>query len=75
MFRHTKNIFIWIMTVVIMFALCSPVTGSLLGLLIISQNVNSLATVFVGVIGGIIIAYYFPIIANDFINTFKFLKR
>lgn len=75
MFKLGKNIFIWIATALIMFALCSPITGSLLGLLFISQNVNSLLTVLLGIICGVILAYYLPLIIVDFRNISKLLKR
>lgn len=66
MFKLPKNILGWIATVIIMFAVCSPITGSLAGILFISQNVNSLFTVILGILCGIIIAFYTPIIKNYF---------
>lgn len=75
MTKHFKNIFIGVLTAFIIFALTSPLSGSLLGLLIISQNVSSLVSVFVGVIGGVIIGYFFPLILKDITNTFNFLNK
>ena len=57
MFKLPKNIFGWITTVIIIFAVCSPITGSLAGILFISQNVNSLVTVLLGILCGLIIGY------------------
>lgn len=75
MFKSAKNIFIWIATALIIFALCSPITSSLLGLLFISQNVNSLLTVLLGIICGAILTYYIPLIVVDFRNISKLLKK
>lgn len=60
-----------IVTLVILFAMCSPIIGSLAGLLFISQNVNPQITVMLGAIVGIAIKYYLPIIQEYFNNIFN----
>lgn len=75
MFKLPKIIFTWIATVIIMFAVCSPITGSLAGILFISQNVNSLITVLLGVLCGIIIAFYTPIINDYFKHILHLLTK
>lgn len=75
MFKLPKNILGWIATVIIMFAVCSPITSSLAGILFISQNVNSLITVLLGVLCGIIIAFYAPIIKNYFKEILSLLIK
>lgn len=75
MFKLPNKIFLWIATALIIFALCSPMTGILAGILFISQNVNSLITVLLGILCGIIISFYRPIITDSFNFIFHlFLK-
>lgn len=71
----SKKMFFSVASAIIIFALCFPMISCLAGLLFISQNVNSLITVLLGILCGIIISFYRPIITDSFNFIFHlFLK-
>ena len=73
--NNNKDIIGYIATIIIMFAICTPVTGLITGVLFMSQNFNSLIAVLLGIVVGILIYYYVPIVCYYFDNIFKLLKR
>lgn len=74
MFKLPKNIMLGIATLIIMFAICAPITGFLTGILIASQNVNYLLTILLDILGVVVVAVYLPIIVKGIAQLFKFLK-
>ena len=74
MFKMPRFIY-WIATFIVMFAICSPFSGYLLGVLLISQNVNSLLALLLAVIIGISLYYYLPIVQDYFKSIFNLLQK
>lgn len=62
-------------TFILMFAICSPILGYILGVILISQNVNSILTLLLGVLIGITLCYYLPIIYNYFNCIFNLFQK
>ena len=70
-----RKIIYWIAAIIIVSAMCSPVTGTIASMLIMSQSVNSIIGVMLGVISGVMIACYAPVMYNYFKEILKlFLK-
>ena len=74
MLKVSKNIMIWLASVIIMFSLCSPIIGYLTGLLIVSQNVNSLLSTVLIIVGIAICFIYLPTIIFGIKDLFYFFK-
>ena len=75
MSKLSRNLLGWIATIIIIFAVSTPITSSLTGILFISQNINSLITVLLGILCGLIISYYAPIIKYYFTCILYLLTR
>ena len=73
MFKLPKQICL-IATFILMFALCSPILSYLAWVLILSQNVSSLIAMLLGVLVGISIYYYLPVICDYSKYIFNLLK-
>lgn len=74
MFKLPKQVYL-LATFILMFAICSPILCYILGVILISQNVNSIATLLLGVLIGITLYYYLPIIHNYFNCIFNLFQK
>lgn len=70
MFKLPKQIYL-LATFIVMFAICSPILGYILGVILISQNASSIVTLLLGVLIGVTLYYYLPIIHNYFNYIFN----
>lgn len=72
--KNSNNIVVYIATIILMFALCTPITSLMIGVLFLSQNFNSLIAVILGILIGGMLYYYIPIIYSHFNNMLDILK-